>query len=250
MSNPTSPAPVIEAHGLAKVYPGGKRALDGVSFQVERGELFALLGPNGSGKTTTVKILTTQLRPTEGRASVSGCDPVRQPDDVRRTFGIVFQEASVDDELTALENMDSHAAMYDVPRASRRKRVEDLLRLVGLWDRKDELVGNFSGGLKRRLELARALLHDPEILLLDEPTLGLDPQTRHLIWMTLMETSRRQGTTIFFHHALHGRSGAPLRPRRHRRSRPPHRPRHAEGVAGNLARRGRAARDAQGSVRR
>src|SRR5262249_18501603 len=153
--------PVIEARGLVKVYPGGNRALDGVSFRVGGGEVFAFLGPNGSGKTTTVKILTTLLRPTQGWVRGNGPDPVRESDEVRRCCGMVFQETSFDDDLTALENLDFHGVLYDVPRDVRKERNEQLLRLVGLWDRKDTLVGEFSGGLKRRLEIARAFVHRP-----------------------------------------------------------------------------------------
>lgn len=173
-------------------------AVDNISFQVSDGEIFAFLGPNGAGKSTTIKMLTTLLNPTAGELSVNGRDPVREPDEVRRSFGIVFQDPSLDDELTAWENMEFHGVLYDVPNKLRRERVEQLLKFVDLWDRKDSLVKEFSGGMKRRLEIARGLLHHPKILFLDEPTLGLDPQTRNHMWAYLRELNKNEGTTIFF----------------------------------------------------
>ncbi len=173
-------------------------AVDDISFRIAAGEIFAFLGPNGAGKTTTIKILTTLLHPTNGMITLNGHDPVRHPDAVRRDFGIVFQDPSLDDELTAWENMDFHGILYDVPDKLRQERIEQLLKFVDLWDRKDSLVKEFSGGMKRRLEVARGLLHHPKIIFLDEPTLGLDPQTRNHLWAYLKELNKNEGTTIFF----------------------------------------------------
>jgi len=143
-------------------------------------------------------MLTTLLTPTSGKILVNGHDPVTQQDEVRKSFGIVFQDPSLDDELTAYENMDFHAILYSVPRRSRRQQVEELLRFVQLWERRDSLVKTFSGGMKRRLEIARGLLHHPTILFLDEPTLGLDPQTRNLIWEHIHDMNKQEGVTVFF----------------------------------------------------
>ncbi len=170
---------MIEVSGLVKEF-GTFRAVDGISFSVEEGSIRAFLGPNGAGKTTTIKILTTVLAPTAGRIRVAGHDPVRERSAVRRAFGIVFQDPSLDEELTAYENMQLHGVLYGIPRAALRERMEALLRFVGLWDRRADYVKQFSGGMKRRLEIARAFLHGPRILFLDEPTLGLDPQTRSI----------------------------------------------------------------------
>ena len=172
-------------------------AVDDVSFKVEDGEIFAFLGPNGAGKTTTVKMLTTLLHPTAGNIVLDDIDPVRDPELARRQFGIVFQDPSLDDDLTAWENMDLHGVLYDVPDDVRRRKCEELLKYVDLWDRKDSLVKEFSGGMKRRLEIARGLLHEPKILFLDEPTTGLDPQTRNLLWDRIQELNKSEGMTIF-----------------------------------------------------
>lgn len=188
---------MIEVNNLTKKF-GDFVAVDNISFFVKAGEVFAFLGPNGAGKTTTIKILTTLLHPTSGTVGLNGYDPVRYPNLARRTFGIVFQDPSLDDELTAWENMEFHGILYDVPDKSRRERIKQLLQLVELWDRKDSFVKEFSGGMKRRLEIARGLLHHPKILFLDEPTLGLDPQTRNRIWIYLKELNQNEGTTIFF----------------------------------------------------
>ena len=179
-------AAIIEARDLVKRF-GGFTAVDHISFAVPEGIIFGFLGPNGAGKTTTIKMLTTVLAPSEGRLSIAGHDPVKEPLLVRRAFGIVFQDPSLDDELTAAENMDLHGVLYRVPRALRGERIEALLRLVGLWERRGDYVKRFSGGMKRRLEIARALQHRPRILFLDEPTsrtrpadpqpdLGIHPQ--------------------------------------------------------------------------
>ncbi len=188
---------IIEVKNLTKKF-GDFTAIDGISFNVKAGEIFAFLGPNGAGKTTTIKILTTLLNPTKGEVSLDGANPTAEANKVRRSFGIVFQDPSLDDELTAWENMEFHGVLYDVPNKIRRERIEQLLKFVELWDRKDSLVKEFSGGMKRRLEVARGLLHHPKIIFLDEPTLGLDPQTRNHIWTYLRELNKSEGTTIFF----------------------------------------------------
>lgn len=188
---------IIKAKKVSKKF-GNIVAVDEVSFQVVKGEIFAFLGPNGAGKSTTIKMLTTLLQPTSGTLRLAGYDVIKQQDAVRKSFGIVFQDPSVDDELTAFENMQLHAVMYDIPRAEVRPRVEELLRLVELWERKDSCVKTFSGGMKRRLEIARGLLHHPHILFLDEPTLGLDTQTRNLLWNYVRQLSKKEGMTIFF----------------------------------------------------
>src|SRR3989339_601053 len=157
-------------------------AVDAVDFNVEKGEIFAFLGPNGAGKTTTIKMLTTLLQPTSGEILVNGFNPVENPYEVRCSFGIVFQDPSLDDELTAMENLEFHAALYGVPKEVAKERISYLFEFVGLESRKHFLVKTFSGGMKRRLEIARGLIHHPKILFLDEPTLGLDPQTRKAMW--------------------------------------------------------------------
>ncbi|HVU06614.1 MAG TPA: ATP-binding cassette domain-containing protein [Candidatus Paceibacterota bacterium] len=188
---------MIKVNNLIKKF-GDFTAVDGISFDVAAGEIFAFLGPNGAGKSTTIKILTTLLHPTSGDVAINGHDPVHHPDSARRSFGIVFQDPSTDDDLTAWENMDLHGVLYDVPDDIRRKRIEELLKLVDLYDRKDSPVKEFSGGMKRRLEIARGFLHHPKIIFLDEPTLGLDPQTRNHMWEYLRQLNKNEGTTIFF----------------------------------------------------
>ena len=188
---------IIKAKNLTKKF-GDFVAVDDVSFSLNEGEIFAFLGPNGAGKSTTIKMLTTLLTPTNGEILVDGNDPVENPDSVRRSFGIVFQDTSLDDELTAWENMEFHGVLYDVPKKLRRERIEQLMKFVELWDRKDSLVKEFSGGMKRRLEIARGLLHHPKIIFLDEPTIGLDPQTRNHMWEYLKNLNKNEGTTIFF----------------------------------------------------
>ena len=190
-------AAMIEVHDLAKAF-GTFQAVDGISFSVAEGTIRAFLGPNGAGKTTTIKILTTVLAPTSGQIRVAGYDPVREPMAVRRAFGIVFQDPSLDDELTAYENMELHGVLYGVPRKALRERMEALLGFVGLWERRSDYVKQFSGGMKRRLEIARAFLHQPRLLFLDEPTLGLDPQTRSHIWEFVRGLSREHQVTVFF----------------------------------------------------
>lgn len=188
---------IIEVKNLVKKFKEFA-AVDNISFTVKHGDIFAFLGPNGAGKTTTIKMLTTLLHPTSGFIRVNEKDPVTEEDDVRKSFGIVFQDPSLDDELTAYENMEFHGVLYGVPKDVRRKRIEYLMKMVKLWDRKDDLVKTFSGGMKRRLEIARGLIHHPKVLFLDEPTLGLDPQTRNNIWKHIKELNKKEGMTIFF----------------------------------------------------
>ncbi len=171
-------------------------AVNGVSFDIESGEIFGLLGPNGAGKTTTISMLSTMLKPTSGTALVNDFDILKSEDDVRKSIGIVFQDQSLDDELTAYENMDFHGRLYRIPEKARREKITELLNLVGLEERKDNLVKTFSGGMKRRLEIARGLLHEPKVLFLDEPTLGLDPQTRNHLWQYIGKLSKEKSITI------------------------------------------------------
>jgi ABC-2 type transport system ATP-binding protein len=189
--------PIIEVKNLSKKF-GDFTAVQDISFTVKRGEIFGFLGPNGAGKTTSIKMLTTLLKPTGGKILLDGHDPVTDQMGVRRTFGIVFQDSSLDDELTARENMEFHGVLYKVPADLRRKRIEELLKIVELWDRRNDLVKQFSGGMKRRLEIARGLLHHPRILFLDEPTVGLDPQTRNHIWGYIQNLNRTEKITVFF----------------------------------------------------
>ncbi len=191
-----SPMNVIEVEALVKAF-GDLRAVDGVSFEVRQGEIFGFLGPNGAGKSTTINMLSTLLAPTGGRARVGGFDVQTQRADVRRSIGLVFQDPSLDDRLTAEENLRFHARLYQVPRDEYRPRMEEVLRLVDLWDRKDGLIRTFSGGMKRRLEIARGLIHYPKVLFLDEPTLGLDPQTRAHLWDYILRLKQERGMTIF-----------------------------------------------------
>ena len=172
-------------------------AVHDISFSVEPGEIFAFLGPNGAGKTTTIKILTTLLPPTSGTVRIDGLDPTREPNEVRKRFGIVFQDPSLDQNLSAWENLELHGALYHVPRKVRRERMESLLTLFGLWERRAELVKQYSGGMMRRLEIARGLLHTPKILFLDEPTLGLDPQSRNQLWSHVKRLNQDEGVTVF-----------------------------------------------------
>ncbi|MCL4405408.1 MAG: ATP-binding cassette domain-containing protein [Patescibacteria group bacterium] len=188
---------IIEVRDLVKDFDGF-RAVNDVSFTVPARRIFSFLGPNGAGKTTSIKILTTMLHPTSGVVRVNGFDPVTQQNEVRHSFGIVFQDPSLDDELTAYENMEFHGVLYGMDKATRRARIKELLDFMELWDRKDNLVKEFSGGMKRRLEIARGLLHHPKILFMDEPTLGLDPQTRNHIWGYIRNLNKTEGITVFF----------------------------------------------------
>lgn len=187
---------IIEVEELSKKFKQ-LVAVDEVSFKVKEGEIFGFLGPNGAGKTTTINILCTLLKPTSGRASINGFDVVRRQSRVRQQIGLVFQDPSLDDKLSGIQNLNFHAMVYNVPASIRKQRVEQVLRMVELWDRRNSFVETYSGGMKRRLELARGLLHRPRVLFLDEPTLGLDPQTRNRIWEYIIEMCRQEGTTVF-----------------------------------------------------
>jgi ABC-2 type transport system ATP-binding protein len=188
--------PIIHIENLVKKFDDFV-AVDGISFDVARGEIFAFLGPNGAGKTTTIRMLTTLLKPTSGILRIDGHNPEKSQHAVRKTFGIVFQDPSLDEELTAYENLEFHAVLYGVPKSIYKKRIIQMLEIVELLDRKDDLVKEFSGGMKRRLEIARGLIHHPKILYLDEPTIGLDPQTRNHIWSYIKELSKDEGITVF-----------------------------------------------------
>ena len=187
---------MIYVQNLVKTF-GAFTAVDHVSFDVQPGEIFAFLGPNGAGKTTTIKMLTTLLKPTSGSLTIDRLDPAHNQDDVRQRFGIVFQDPSLDADLTAYENMEIHAVLYHVPRRDRAARIESLLKLFELWERRKDQVKKFSGGMKRRLEIARGFLHTPKILFLDEPTLGLDPQSRNQLWTHVKHLNATEGTTVF-----------------------------------------------------
>ena len=188
--------PMIRVDHAVKQF-GDFTAVNDVSFTVARGEIFAFLGPNGAGKTTTIRMLTTLLRPTSWTLELDGLDPARQQEEVRRRFGVVFQDPSLDQDLTAWENMEIHGVLYDVPRNVRRERTQTLLQLFELWDRRNDLVKTFSGGMRRRLEIARGLLHTPKILFLDEPTLGLDPQSRNHLWTHVHNLNESEHVTVF-----------------------------------------------------
>lgn len=186
----------IEAHGLTKHF-GPVVAVDEIDLEVGQGEVFGFLGPNGAGKTTTISMLTTLLKPTSGTAVVGGHDINSDDAGVRTSIGIVFQEQTLDERLTATENLDFHAVLYHVPREVRRERIAEALDLVELTDRANDLVEKFSGGMRRRLEIARGLMHTPKILFLDEPTIGLDPQTRRSLWDHIRRLRETTGVTIF-----------------------------------------------------
>ncbi len=192
MDNPN----IIEVKNLTKKY-GDIVAVDNISFNVKKGEIFAFLGPNGAGKTTSIKVLTTLLAPTTGEVYLNGFNVMTEQEKARKSFGIVFQDPSIDNELTAYENMEYHAVLYSVPKNLYKPRIEELLKLVELWDRKDDYAKNFSGGMKRRLEIARGLLHHPKVFFLDEPTIGLDPQTRNHLWTYIKDLNKREGVTVF-----------------------------------------------------
>ena len=192
---------MIEVKNLTKKF-GDFVAVDNISLKVNKGEIFAFLGPNGAGKTTTIKMLTTLLKPTSGEVFLNGHNVAENQDATRKSFGIVFQDPSLDNELTAYENMQFHAILYGLKKEVYKKRITELLKLVELYDRKDSFVKNFSGGMKRRLEIARGLLHLPKVLFLDEPTIGLDPQTRNHIWNHISSLNQKEGVTVFLttHH--------------------------------------------------
>src|SRR6202020_868400 len=198
----TSPAttgttvPAISVRDLVKNYDE-VRAVRGVNFEVAMGEVFGFLGPNGAGKTTTINMLCTLAKPTSGDARVAGHDVVTERDDVRRNIGLVFQDPTLDGYLTAAQNLRLHADLYGVQSDLVEPRMQKVMEMVGLWDRKDSTVGTFSGGMRRRLEIARGLMHSPRVLFLDEPTIGLDPQTRRSIWSYIAELKEREEITIF-----------------------------------------------------
>lgn len=187
---------MIQVKNLVRNF-GDFTAVKDITFDVGRGEIFAFLGPNGAGKTTTIKMLTTLLRPTSGTITLDGIDPTVNAKEARRRFGIVFQDPSLDQEQTAWENMELHGTLYQVPRKKRAERTEHLLKLFELWERKDSYVKTFSGGMRRRLEIARGFLHTPKILFLDEPTLGLDPQSRNQLWTHVKNLNETEKTTVF-----------------------------------------------------
>jgi ABC-2 type transport system ATP-binding protein len=188
--------PVVLVGDLVKRY-GEVEAVRGISFEVQPGETFGFLGPNGAGKSTTIKILCTLAEPTKGAARVAGFDVVKQRDMVRRNIGLVFQDTTLDNYLTGEQNLRFHADLYGVPRAQLQPRMRQVLDMVGLWDRRQAEVATYSGGMKRRLEIARGLLHAPRVLFLDEPTVGLDPQTRSSIWEYINDLKQREDITIF-----------------------------------------------------
>jgi ABC-2 type transport system ATP-binding protein len=187
---------VIKVKNLRKIFNHEIKAVDGISFEVNQGEIFGFLGPNGAGKTTTMNILCALTKPTDGGASICKYDVMTQPKEVRKCIGIVFQDMSLDDRLTAKENLELHARLYGVPKSERKKRINEVMELAELKDRENSIVKTFSGGMKRRLELARGLIHHPRVLFLDEPTLGLDPQTRKHIWDYILNLKREKGITI------------------------------------------------------
>jgi ABC-2 type transport system ATP-binding protein len=192
----TALVPAIAVRGLSKTF-GEVRAVRGVDFEVASGEVFGFLGPNGAGKTTTINMLCTLTKPSGGTATVAGHDIVRERDDVRRNIGLVFQDPTLDGYLTAEQNLKLHAELYGVQSNLVKPRMQQVMEMVGLWDRKDSPVATFSGGMRRRLEIARGLMHSPRVLFLDEPTIGLDPQTRRLIWTYIRELQEREEITIF-----------------------------------------------------
>jgi ABC-2 type transport system ATP-binding protein len=187
---------MIRVQNLVKKF-GDFQAVKDISFDVKPGELFAFLGPNGAGKTTTIKMLTTLLAPTSGSILIDGLDPAKHQSEVRRKFGIVFQDPSLDWELTAYENLELHGVLYGVPRKVRAERIERLMKLFELWDRRKQPTKVFSGGMKRRLEIARGFVHTPKILFLDEPTLGLDPQSRNQLWTHVKAVNETEHVTVF-----------------------------------------------------
>src|SRR5258708_10804098 len=187
---------MIKVRGLVKKY-GDLEAVKGIDLDVTAGEVFGFLGPNGAGKSTTISTLCTLLKPTSGEVEVAGLDVVRHPDAVRHRIGLIFQDPSLDDQLTARENLEFHGFIYGLPARVRRERISEVLQMVGLDDRAESQVRTFSGGMKRRLEIARGVMHHPEVLFLDEPTLGLDPQTRNHIWEYLHDLRNREGITLF-----------------------------------------------------
>ncbi len=188
---------MIETKDLVKIFKGNIRAVNGVNIKVEKGEIFGFLGPNGAGKTTTVKILTTLLKPTSGNAWIKGLDVLKEKDKVRKIVGLVPQDLAVDDDLKGIENLELQASFFGIPKEEARRKAKDLLELVDLYDAKDRLVSTYSGGMRKRLDLITGLIHDPEVLFLDEPTLGLDVQTRARMWDYITKLRKDLGITIF-----------------------------------------------------
>ncbi len=187
---------IIKVQDLSKRF-GNITAVDNISFEVEEGTIFGFLGPNGAGKTTTINILCTLLAPTSGIATISGHDCTKRSSEVRKSIGIVFQDTTLDRDLTAYENLLFHAYLYDIKKSEMKERINDALHFVDLYDRQKDLVKVFSGGMKRRLEVARGLIHRPKVLFLDEPTLGLDPQTRSSLWEFIVELPQKHNMTVF-----------------------------------------------------
>ncbi len=187
---------IIEVKELTKRY-NSIMALNKISFEVKKGEFFAFLGPNGAGKTTAINILCTLLKPTGGKAYLNGFDCVKEPDKVRKSIGIVFQDPTLDNELTAYENLKFHCYLYNMDKSVMNKRIEEILKIIELYERRNEFVKNFSTGMRRRLEVARGLLHYPRVLFLDEPTIGLDPKTRDNIWDFINRLRKREEITVF-----------------------------------------------------
>jgi ABC-2 type transport system ATP-binding protein len=187
---------IITVDNLVKRF-GSLEAVKGISFSVDEAEVFGFLGPNGAGKTTTINMLCTLLKPSSGTAKVDGYDVIREQNEVRNSIGLVFQDTTLDEYLSAEQNLLFHSYAYSIPKDVRKERIKTLLTLVELWDRRKDKISHYSGGMKRRLEIARGLLHHPRVLFLDEPTLGLDPQTRHHIWDHILELRRQENLTIF-----------------------------------------------------
>ncbi len=196
MTMPENTGNIIEVKDLTRKFKN-LTAVDRVSFEVRQGEVFGFLGPNGAGKTTTINMLCTLLKPTSGRAAVNGYDVVSQTDQVRSSIGLVFQDTTLDDYMSAEQNLRFHAYAYGVPAEVREERLQSLMEMVELWPRRKDRTRTYSGGMRRRLEIARGLLHHPRVLFLDEPTIGLDPQTRNKIWSYIHELRRQIGITIF-----------------------------------------------------
>lgn len=188
--------PIIKVENLTKKF-GNITAVDDISFEVDKGAIFGFLGPNGAGKTTTINILCTLLSPTSGKAIIDGHDCMKESSEVRKEIGIVFQDNTLDKELTAYENLLFHSYLYNVPKHERKELIEDTLNFVGLYERKDDAVKKFSGGMKRRLEVAKSIIHQPKVLFLDEPTLGLDPQSRTNLWEFISELPKKRAVTVF-----------------------------------------------------
>ncbi len=188
---------IIHVENLVKIYKGGIRAVDSINLNIKKGEIYGFLGPNGAGKTTTVKMLTTMIKPTSGNAIINGLDVIKDQAKVRKMIGLVPQDLSVDDDLKGIENLELQASFYGIPKDDARERANELLKLVDLYEAKDRYVSTYSGGMRKRLDLITGLIHNPEILFLDEPTLGLDVQTRAKMWDYISKLRKEYGITIF-----------------------------------------------------